>query len=111
MTMRPRLHRAASNAPKRRHVAQYKRVDRDYSLSSVFWARLRAMVLSENPLCVACDARGRVTAAREVDHVNSDPNDNARTNLQGLCTPCHSRKTAQEVNARTRAARTSGRCD
>lgn len=53
------------------------------------WRRLRAEHLKAHPFCVRCGA-----PAREVDHViprsvaperRLDP-----TNLQGLCTPCHS---------------------
>lgn len=66
------------------------------------------MVLAEQPLCAQCEREGIVTAAREVDHVNGDANDNTRGNLEGLCTPCHSRKTAREVNAREARRRDPG---
>lgn len=67
-----------------------------------------ALFLSANPLCVHCQAAGRVTAACEVDHktplhlggVDGEPN------LQGLCSDCHDVKTAAE--ARDRAG--GGKC-
>jgi 5-methylcytosine-specific restriction protein A len=61
------------------------------------WRSLRALVLKEEPLCRLCQAADQVTAATEVDHVT--PHRGAwalfvdRANLQGLCKPCHSRKT------------------
>lgn len=66
------------------------------------WMRLRARLLSDRPLCVACEAQGRVAAATELDHVvplwkggSDDP-----SNLQGLCAACHATKTAQEAGER-----------
>lgn len=37
---------------------------------------------------------GRVTAATEVDHIDEDSHNNDPSNLQPLCKPCHSSKTA-----------------
>jgi 5-methylcytosine-specific restriction protein A len=37
-----------------------------------------------------------VRAANHVDHINNDPSNNDLSNLQPLCAPCHSRKTAKE---------------
>ena len=65
--------------------------------NSTAWRHLRAQVLHEQPLCAHCKALGRVTAATEVDHLDNDPGNNHRNNLQGLCKPCHSRKTASEA--------------
>jgi 5-methylcytosine-specific restriction endonuclease McrA len=74
--------------PKRRHVPLY----------CAAWARLRAEVLAADPLCHYCKARGLTTPAREVDHIVDSredyADDNSRENLQSLCRPCHSRKTA-----------------
>ena len=36
---------------------------------------------------------GRTTPATDVDHINNEPTDNRRENLQPLCASCHSRKT------------------
>lgn len=52
-----------------------------------------------NPLCAMCEAAGRVTLAKELDHivalVNGGTND--PSNRQGLCEPCHKAKTAQDM--------------
>lgn len=70
------------------------------------WRRLREWVLVRRPLCEHCQREGQLTVATEVDHIKGflradgsldhklrlDPQ-----NLQALCKPCHSRKTASEV--------------
>lgn len=64
------------------------------------WRRLREAHLDAHPLCVDCERAGQVTAATEVDHIirievrpdlRLDPE-----NLQSLCKPHHSAKTATE---------------
>lgn len=62
------------------------------------WFTLRARVLSTNPLCVDCQAQGRVTRATEVHH-KVKPGDSAslfynQDNLDGLCSTCHGIRTA-----------------
>jgi 5-methylcytosine-specific restriction protein A len=67
----------------------------------MFWLGIRRAVLLEEPFCRACLAAGRTTYAREVDHIvpKRAGGSDDRTNLQALCKPCHSRKTAAEVLA------------
>ncbi len=64
------------------------------------WPKIRRMHLNRNPLCVACESRGQITAANEVDHIIplSQGGTHDEANLQSLCKPCHSRKTARESN-------------
>jgi len=63
------------------------------------WMAIRAGVLSESPLCVACQRAGRIRIADEVDHIlplhkgGTDDTDN----LQALCTECHADKTARDA--------------
>lgn len=64
--------------------------------------RLRARLLSERPLCVACERQGRVAAATELDHVVplwAGGTDDEH-NLQGLCRACHAEKSADEAAQR-----------
>ena len=58
------------------------------------WLNLKALVLREQPLCAVCGHR-----ARAVDHIveRRDGGTDARANLQGLCWPCHSAKTARRT--------------
>lgn len=64
--------------------------------------RIRRLVLRANPLCVMCQAAGRITLATEVDHVvplfkggteSLDPFENR----QGLCSQCHQDKTNDDL--------------
>ena len=61
------------------------------------WGGLRRTVLREQPWCSTPGCRRMAT---EVDHIVPIREGGAqwdRANLQGLCTPCHSSKTAKEV--------------
>lgn len=62
------------------------------------WRKLRAAFLAAHPLCVDCQAQGRVTAAEVVDHkVTWDERPDLaydEANLQGLCKHHHDVKTA-----------------
>lgn len=64
------------------------------------WQQARARFLQIHPLCVHCEKEGRVTAARDVDHVIPHRGDQElfwrQSNWQALCTSCHSKKTATE---------------
>lgn len=63
------------------------------------WRKARALFLSKHPLCLHCQAEGRVTAACEVDHIRPHRGDERlfwdESNWQGLCKPHHSAKTAR----------------
>lgn len=63
------------------------------------WRRLIQQVRQEQPLCAECSAEGRVSAWDALDHIvphrgNADLFWD-RTNLQGLCTAHHNRKSAR----------------
>jgi 5-methylcytosine-specific restriction endonuclease McrA len=79
------------------------------------WRRLRLAFIWENPLCKHCDAKGIITPASEVDHIQpinpNDPYDTKngkygkpldRDNLQALCKACHTKKTAATKGIETR---------
>ena len=57
------------------------------------WQRERLAYLHQNPLCVMCQAEGRVTAASVVDHIVPHKGDPKlmwdRGNWQSLCAPHH----------------------
>jgi 5-methylcytosine-specific restriction enzyme A len=71
---------------------------------SAAWRHLSYQVLKEEPLCRAGCGR----PSRDADHIVEIIDGGApldRANLQGLCRPCHLRKTA--LAARARATRTA----
>jgi hypothetical protein len=70
---------------------------RTLALDGKAWRDLRASVLREQPLCRRCQRVGKLTPATDVDHIDNDPTNNERGNLQGLCHECHSRKTQADM--------------
>jgi 5-methylcytosine-specific restriction protein A len=58
------------------------------------WDRESREYLRNNPLCIRCRGRGRVSPSQVVDHIVPHKGDMAlfwdRTNWQPLCIPCHS---------------------
>lgn len=64
------------------------------------WQKARATFLARSPLCVACEAEGRVSAATVVDHRIPHKGDQAlfwdTGNWQSMCKAHHDRKTAAE---------------
>jgi HNH endonuclease. len=82
------------------------------------WQQARAEHLRQYPLCRMCQRRGRVVAARIVDHVVPHRGDMTlfwdRSNWQSLCVHCHNAvkqrtehaqlRGSKRVNSRTRVA-------
>jgi 5-methylcytosine-specific restriction protein A len=66
---------------------------RTLALDGAAWRKLRAAVLSSEPLCEHCSKRGLIVVATDVDHIDEDPSNNDRDNLASLCHSCHSHKT------------------
>ncbi|HEL4191523.1 TPA: HNH endonuclease [Stenotrophomonas maltophilia] len=98
MPTRPPQHRAAGWRPYKETSAQVRKrqVRRALPTNSTLWRRIRAVVLAREPLCRCCAEQGKVRAATEVDHIDGDDANHADSNLQPLCRPCHSAKTARE---------------
>ena len=69
--------------------------DRGYGQA---WRGRRMAVLREEPLCRHCAEVGRVTAARDVDHIvpKALGGSDERANLEALCADCHALKTADD---------------
>jgi 5-methylcytosine-specific restriction protein A len=82
------------------HGANRTSADARQLYASEAWRRVRAQVLSEEPVCRQCMDDGRVVPTTDCDHILKlsivglaralD-----RSNLQGLCHECHARKTAR----------------
>ena len=81
-----------------------KVVERDPQTKKLYnsrqWNALRAGQLAREPWCADCLAEGRHVMANEVDHIKPHNGDTSlfldANNLQSLCKPHHSRKTANE---------------
>lgn len=72
--------------------------------NTVAWLRLRAYVLADEPMCRMHKAMGRMVPAEDVDHIipiNKGGPELDIENLQPLCHPCHSIKTAAERAGRS----------
>jgi len=63
---------------------------------------IRRRQLEREPLCRACTARRRVTAADEVDHIVPlfRGGTDHESNLQSLCIPCHQAKSEADQRGR-----------
>jgi 5-methylcytosine-specific restriction endonuclease McrA len=68
------------------------------------WVDRRARWMQANPLCIDCQAEGRVTAAQELDHVvplwQGGADD--ESNYASRCIEHHQAKTAREAQARAK---------
>lgn len=96
----PPVHRPAfaDRLRKQNAVARAERnqAKRAYRTSHPVWRRMRAAVLQREPLCRECRKHGETTPATDVDHIDGNTFNNAMSNLQPLCKPCHTRKTVRE---------------
>jgi 5-methylcytosine-specific restriction endonuclease McrA len=67
------------------------------------WRNLRNMYYKYNPLCVECKRNNIVKEGKVIDHLIPVSEGGAFydwKNLNTLCTSCHAKKTAREVNKR-----------
>lgn len=103
-THKPRTMPTVSKTPSERR----RETGRTLALNGAAWRRLRASVLSEQPLCPRCQEAGYLVLAHEVDHIDGDATNNERGNLEGLCKLHHSQKTGRQVQQQKSPA-TDGR--
>lgn len=80
------------------------------------WRKARLGYLRKHPLCVHCQAEGRVTAANVVDHIIPHKGDPvlfwlSATNWQSLCAYHHGVKTATEDSGFARRLPETRRAD
>jgi 5-methylcytosine-specific restriction enzyme A len=64
------------------------------------WRRARAAYLVRHPLCVPCQAKGRIEPSTTVDHIIPHRGDPVlfwdEGNWAAMCKPCHDAKTARQ---------------
>lgn len=78
---------------------ELKRKERMKIYNSVRWRNLRALKMTNNPLCEICEANGKITPVDDVHHMISfmSVDDPVRRyhlaydydNLQSVCDECH----------------------
>lgn len=64
------------------------------------WEKTRKRILARDAgLCQPCLKVGRVTVAKQVDHITpkGEGGTDADSNLQAICPACHQAKTAEEA--------------
>jgi 5-methylcytosine-specific restriction protein A len=116
-TLKPRLQTLGALGPKACGWADTRRTSATERGYGYPWQKLRAKILKRDCyLCQACDRAGRVRIANIVDHIvgkedwkhehdgDLDGCDDP-SNLEAICKPCHTVKTAAEA-ARARARAT-----
>jgi 5-methylcytosine-specific restriction endonuclease McrA len=69
------------------------------------WAKIRARILERDPICVLCGVR----QSTHCDHIEAKKDDHRPEGLQGVCGPCHDRKSSREGNEAQRANPRPGR--
>lgn len=96
MPNKAKTFRPNPRAKKPSEAARGNRHDRGYTSR---WDRARRAYLNAHPLCVDCQAQGRITAATCVDHVVPHRgNDELFWDEAGwasCCASCHSRRTVR----------------
>jgi 5-methylcytosine-specific restriction endonuclease McrA len=63
---------------------------------STTWKLIRLRVRREEPTCRTCGTR----PTTEVHHVDGDWRNNSRSNLEGICTPCHRSTSGRDHHAK-----------
>lgn len=92
--------RDAQRQAKVNRTTKQRQDTRQLPTNSALWIKIRRSILQKEPFCRNCkESEGYLILATEIDHIDGDassPNANRADNLQPLCKPCHSRKTARE---------------
>ena len=84
-------------------MSQYNTRYRDKDVQKFYaskeWRQKRLDFLIDNPFCIECKKKGRLTKAVVVDHIRPIRMGGERLsddNLQALCQSCHSAKSIKE---------------
>ena len=84
----------------RQHEGTEERLADQRFYNGTRWRKLREVKLGRDPLCQECKRQGRTKLAQEVHHLiprkRMPEMAYVMSNLESLCTPCHSKETAKE---------------
>ena len=100
MPMAPKTVRSRGAMPARpRDMGSRSRPGGEW-LHSTRWRKCRGLFLAVHPLCIDCEAAGRLMVATDVDHIIPHRGDYElfwdESNWAARCHACHSRKTCRE---------------
>lgn len=75
---------------------EYEQFQRDKSVYKMYgnqWRKLRALYISEHPVCELCEKQGRLVPVEEVHHKIpiKQGGKNTWSNLMSLCQSCHTK--------------------
>lgn len=101
-----RTHKPRRALPPQHGTLKARQGERTLALNGATWRRLRAAVLTRDPLCPRCRYAGYIVPAVEVDHIDNDPTNNTLGNLVGLCKMHHGQKTRQAQREKSPATDT-----
>ena len=99
MPVKAKTHKPVRPDVKRHVVAETERGNANKRGYGYKWQIAREAYLKENPLCIECEAMGRIRLATDLDHKIPHRGNMTlfwdRDNWAGLCKSHHSAKTAQ----------------
>lgn len=85
MAIRPKFHRP------RKPVRMADKAERDRFYGSAYWARVRLAYLAEHPVCAECKRKDATIVHHVKERLDRPDLQYDWANLQGLCSPCHTR--------------------
>lgn len=96
----PAQYRPAHSTPRDESQWASRRTEYRAWYQTPLWRKLASLIRREEPLCRECNKRGEMHRTQVIDHIVPFKGNwqlfADRDNLQGLCKPCHDRKTALE---------------
>lgn len=100
--------RAESREDRARRMADPEQREANRIRHTQRWLDVQRLVMERDPLCRRCLELGITSRSTSVDHIEplARRPDLAYhlSNLQGLCDPCHARKSAEERSAAGRSS-------
>ncbi len=74
-------------------LKNYKTIPAEFKVKRKYITnKLRFEIINKHPYCTVCGMRPNDGVRLEVDHIDNNPTNNTRDNLQVLCTKCNTGK-------------------